>query len=44
VRWTENAFTAGDRQLGGATPTRDQIAGVVDDVLMRLGRFGVLVS
>jgi SAM-dependent methyltransferase/methyltransferase-like protein len=44
LRLTERAFASGDLQLGGVTPTREQIAGVVDDVLVRLGRLGVLVA
>lgn len=44
VRLTERAFTNGDLQLDGVKPTREQLAGVVDDVLFRLGRLAVLVA
>ena len=40
----EHAFRSGELQLGGATLTREQIAGVLDDVLERLGRSGLLVA
>ena len=44
LRLLEHAFTSGDLQLGGTTLSREQIAGVLDDVLERLGRSGVLVA
>jgi methyltransferase-like protein len=44
VRLTERAFVAGDLKLGDVRPTREQLLGVVDDVVARLGRAGVLVS
>ena len=44
VRLTERAFTTGDLQMDGVKPTREQLAGVVDDVLFRLGHLAVLVA
>ena len=44
LRLLEHAFTSGDLQLGGTTLSREQAAGVLDDVLERLGRSGLLVA
>lgn len=44
VRLTEHAFTSGDLTLAGFVPTGESVTGIVNEVLMRLARAGLLVS
>lgn len=44
VRVIEQAFRSGDLQYPAGIPTREQLTGVLDDVLTRLGRAALLVA
>ena len=44
LQLTERGFSSGDLSVDGVSPTREQLAGVVDDVLLRLGHLAVLVA
>jgi len=44
VRHTEHAFTSGDLTLPGFVPTSESLAAIVDEVLGRLARAGLLVA
>jgi hypothetical protein len=44
VRLTERALAEGDLTISAATPSRADLADIVDEVLDRIGRAGLLVS
>jgi len=44
LRQLEHAFTSGDLRLGDAKLTPDQVVGVLDDLLERLGRSALLLA
>ncbi|HEY9228546.1 MAG TPA: hypothetical protein VIP11_17970, partial [Gemmatimonadaceae bacterium] len=44
VRCLERGFASGDLALGASTPNREQLTGVLDDVLARLGRCALLTA
>jgi methyltransferase-like protein len=44
VRLTEHAFASGDLKLDGYVPTRESLTEIVDEVLTRLARSGLLVA
>ena len=44
VRLTEHAFSSGDLKLDGFVPTRESLTEIVEEVLARLARSGLLVA
>jgi hypothetical protein len=44
VRLTEHAFASGDLKLEGFTPTRENLTGIIDDVLVHLAKSALLVA
>jgi hypothetical protein len=44
TRVMEHAFTSGDLKLDGFNPTKDNLSGVLDDILSHLGRSALLVA
>ncbi len=44
ARLTEHAFNAGELKLAGYVPTKESLLEIVEDVLTRLGKSGLLVA